>query len=217
MYPPIIRLICALMSRGCPWSVSAVIVRPGRSTSERFGTCGEWIRRKIGSCDTPFCAPARADVCDSIAARICASCGAVGSGHCSEIVSVGAQTPDVKPPNSARIADGSGVWTSCSESGARVHICSPSGRMSAAMIPLSSDDLPLDCVPTTTSRGTSGCLILPCAAGVPRMPSSALAMRSTSEPPPIGRSVPPSSGDAVAARASPSAAAPPTVTAPPTR
>eukprot|EP00964_Phaeocystis_antarctica_P086144 scaffold54516_cov33-Phaeocystis_antarctica.AAC.2 len=26
--------------------------------------------------------------------------------------------------------------------------------MSAAMMPLSSDDLPLDCVPTTTSRGT---------------------------------------------------------------
>ena len=76
---------------------------------------------------------------------------------------------------------GSGEWKSWSESGVRVTICSPSGRMSAAMMPLSSDDLPLDWVPTTTRRGTSGALSAPPL--LEKMPSSVLAMRRISDPP----------------------------------
>mmetsp|Transcript_45785 Transcript_45785/g.127132 ORF Transcript_45785/g.127132 Transcript_45785/m.127132 type:complete len:239 (-) Transcript_45785:144-860(-) len=200
MKPPIIARICCLMSRGCPWSVSAVIVIPGRSTSDRLGTCGEWMRRKIGSADTPFCLPARASVASSMAVRICPSCAAVGSGHVSPIVVSATHAPSAYRPNSARISAASGWCVSWSESGARVTICSPSGRISAPMMPLSSDDLPLDCVPTTTSRGTSGCLSEPAApasSAPAKMPSRVLATRSISELP-SPRSVP-SSGTAASA------------------
>mgnify|MGYP004165998013 CR=1 FL=1 len=69
MYEPIMLLICCLMSRGCPWSVSAVIVSPGRSTNERLGTCGEKSLRKMVCVETPFCVPARVAVCASMAVR----------------------------------------------------------------------------------------------------------------------------------------------------
>jgi len=67
MYEETIERICCLMSLGWPCAVSAVIVRPGRSTSERLGTCGEYSRRKMASWLTPFCEPARAAVCVSMA------------------------------------------------------------------------------------------------------------------------------------------------------
>jgi hypothetical protein len=81
MYEPTMLRICSLMSFGWPCAVSAVMVRPGRSTSERSGTLGEYSRAQIGEVDTPFCVPARCAVCASMAARICASCVAVGSCH----------------------------------------------------------------------------------------------------------------------------------------
>ena len=164
-----------------PWSVS-VIVRPGRST-RRGWHCGE-DPRKIGSCDTPFCAPARRRL-RSIAARICASCGAVGSG-------TAAQSSRRRPHADVAAKLGAhrrrvGRVDELQRAGARAHLLAE--REDVRHDPLSSDDLPLDCVLTTTTRHP-GCRILPCAAGVPRCPG-ALAMRSTSEPPPIGRSVPP--------------------------
>ena len=119
--------------------------------------------------------------CSSIVRRICSSWPGVGSGHWSGMLVLSVQQPWLNWPNSARIAAGSGEWKSWRESGARVTICSPSGRMSAAMMPLSSDDLPLDCVPTTTNRGTSGGLRAP--AEVAKMPLSVFATRRISSLP----------------------------------
>ena len=75
--------------------------------------------------------------------------------------------------------------------------------MSAPIIPLRSDDLPLDCVPTTTRRGTSGCLSSPAAlpsSPDEKMPSRVLASLNTSALPrprifPSSATPPPPSAD----------------------
>jgi len=150
--------ICSLMSRGWPCVVSAICVRPGRSTSDRSGTYAEWIRRWIGCDAMHLPGPARALVCASISRRICVMSLAEGVGAVRMMVRCACHEPPAYVPNSARItpADSLGACTSCRWSGQRVTIDSPSGRMSHAMIALSRLDLPLDCVPTTTICGSSG-------------------------------------------------------------
>mmetsp|Transcript_17023 Transcript_17023/g.44006 ORF Transcript_17023/g.44006 Transcript_17023/m.44006 type:complete len:208 (-) Transcript_17023:147-770(-) len=173
--------ICSLMSLGWPWAVSAIIVSPGRSTSDKSGTYAEWIRRWIGVELTHLPGPASATVRASISARICAISVEVGLGAVSANWRSVRHAPVSYEPNSARIElDASdGACTSWRWRGQRVTIDSPSGKRSHAMIALRRLDLPLDWVPTTTSCGSSGSLKSSDGSCCSRA-LSVLATRSTS-------------------------------------
>ena len=63
-----ISLICLSMSRG--WSPTGTLVRPGRSTSVRVRTLGEYIRRLMGAGEMPALRPVFASVSLTISSRI---------------------------------------------------------------------------------------------------------------------------------------------------
>lgn len=170
-----ISLICLSISLG--WSPTGTFVRPGRSTSVRVRTLGEYIRRLIGAGDMPAFLPVFRSVSLTISSLILLKSKNFCPGMCKN------------SPHSSTFASLSEVASTpltpfaCScEGGARLMSCRMSGRLVTMPVPrgrlqpqyqyqlqslmhmsykslptiFSSTELfPLDCDPTTAICGRS--------------------------------------------------------------